>query len=55
MAQWVKDVVLSLSWLWLFAVVQVQSLAWELPHAVGVTKKKNDSLFHNAIVVLQLP
>ena len=24
---------------WVAAVVQVQSLAWELPHAVGVTKK----------------
>ena len=25
---------------WIAAVAQVQSLAWELPHAAGVTKKK---------------
>lgn len=30
----------SLLWLWVAAVVQASSLAWELPLAVGETKKK---------------
>ena len=37
MAQWVKDLVLSLPWL-VTVVAQVCSLARELPHAVGATK-----------------
>jgi len=28
---------------WVVAVVQVWSLAWELPHAIGAIKKKNRS------------
>ena len=40
-AQWVKDLALSLLWLIDIAVVQVQSLVQELPHATGVAKKKN--------------
>ena len=38
MAQWVKDLVVSLRWLGF--LVQVQSLAWELPHAMSVAKIK---------------
>ena len=37
--QWVKDLALSLLWLWLSAVAWVRSLAQELPHAVGTAKK----------------
>ena len=36
-AQWVKDAALSVQ---VTAVVQVQSLAWELLQAVGKEKKK---------------
>ena len=39
MVQWVKDLVLSLLWL-VTAVAQVCSLAWKLPHALGMAKKK---------------
>ena len=39
MVQWVKDMVLS-SVVWVAALVQVQSLAWELPHAMGTAKGK---------------
>ena len=35
MVQWVKDLALSLWW------CRVQSLAQEIPHAVGEAKKKN--------------
>ena len=35
MAQWVKDLTLSLQQLRLITVAQVQSLARELPHATG--------------------
>ena len=38
--QWVGDPVLSLLWTWVAAVAWVPSLAWALPHAVGVAKKK---------------
>ena len=38
MAQWVKDLVLSLLWLRVEAVVRVRSLTWELLH-VRVTAK----------------
>ena len=34
MAQWVKDLVI------VTAVARAGSLAWELPHALGVAKKK---------------
>ena len=50
--QWVKDPTLSLQWLWVAAVAQVQSLAQELPHIMGMTKtskqnKKNPEFcFH---------
>ena len=40
MAQWVKDLALSLAVALVTAVVQVQCLARELPHAVGIAKKK---------------
>ena len=38
-AQWVKD--LALLWLWCraAAVALIQSLAWELPHAMGEALK----------------
>ena len=38
--QWVKDLVLSSQCLGSPALVWVQSLAWELPHAMGVAKKE---------------
>ena len=38
-AQWVKDLALSLQWLGVAAVVQVQFLAQEFPCAVGMAKK----------------
>ena len=41
-AQWFKDLALSLAWV--AAVVQVISLAQELPHAMGVAKKKKKKL-----------
>ena len=40
MAQWVENPALSLQRPGLAAAVWVQSLAQELPHAVGVAKKK---------------
>jgi len=39
-AQQAKDLALSLVWFGLTVVVKVQSLAWELPHAVGVAQKR---------------
>ena len=42
MAQCVKDPTLSLQWLGSL-LWQVQSLAWELPHFVGVAKKKKST------------
>ena len=37
------DLALSLLWLWLLiTVAQVQTLAWELPHAVGMAKTKTN-------------
>ena len=38
MVQQVKDLVLSLQWLG--SLLQVQSLEWELPQAMGVAKNK---------------
>ena len=35
MAQWVKDLALSLQWPVVTALAQVQSLAWELLHVMG--------------------
>ena len=43
MAQWVEDPELSLKQL-VTAMTQVQSLPQELPHAMGVTKKKETYL-----------
>ena len=40
MAQWFKDLVLSLLWFVVAAMVRAQSLAWDIPHATGVDKKK---------------
>ena len=40
MAQQVKDLALPLQWLGVIAVAQFQPLAWELPHAKVVAKKK---------------
>ena len=41
LAQWVKD--LALLWLWrrLAAVVLIGPLAWESPHATGMSLKKH--------------
>ena len=39
-AQQVKNAALSLLWLVVATVAQVQSLAWELPHATGLTKEE---------------
>ena len=40
MAQWVTDPVVVTAVAWVTAVVQVQSLAWEIPHAMGAAKNK---------------
>ena len=40
-AQWVKDVAVSLLWLCLLLWHWVRSLAWEPPHAMDVAKKKH--------------
>ena len=40
MAQWFKDLVLSLQGFWVAAVVQVQSLVWAFLHATSATKNK---------------
>ena len=43
MAQWVKDLVLSLQTLqWDIVVAKVWSLALELPHAMGTAKKNEE-------------
>ena len=39
MTKWVEDPALSLEWLGITAVMQVRSLAQELPHAAGMAKK----------------
>ena len=39
MAQWIKDLRLSLLWLWSLMLL-CKFLAWELPHAVSQKKKK---------------
>lgn len=44
MEQQVKDPILSL---WQLNVTQVQSLAWEFPHARGTAKKKKEYLDKN--------
>ena len=38
--QQVKNLVLSLQWLGVTAVAEVQSLAWEFPQALGGAKRK---------------
>ena len=45
--QWVKDLVLSSQCLGSPALVWVQSLAWELPHAMGVAKRKKKSAWRS--------
>ena len=40
MAQWVKDAALLTAVAWVTAVVHIRSVAWELPHAMGTTKRK---------------
>ena len=47
MVQWVKDQALSLLCGLVAAVVQVPSLAPELPHAMGVATKKQCHTSHN--------
>ena len=37
--QQVKDLALSLQWVGSLPWAQIQSLAWELPHAVGMAKQ----------------
>ena len=39
-AQWVKDLALSLAEVWVTAVAQVPSLAQDAPNAVGVAQQK---------------
>ena len=39
---------------WVTVVVQVQSLAWEFPHAVGEAKKKKKSVFRNTLLYLSI-
>ena len=60
MAQQVKDLVLSLQWLWLLLLVKFQSLApgiSKLPHAAVVAKtnkqKANKLPFINYLVALR--
>ena len=43
MAQWVKDLVVTVA-AQVVAVAPVQSLAWELPHVLGMAKKKKKML-----------
>ena len=42
LAQWVKDLVLLLLWLWCrpAATAQIRPLAWKPPYAVGVALKR---------------
>ena len=49
MAQKVKDLALSPQWLESVLWLGVRFLAWELPRAVGVAKKKEVILFQNHI------
>ena len=42
MAQWVRDLA-SNTGAWVTAVARVRSLAWELPHAMGMDKKERES------------
>ena len=51
MVQHVKDPVLLLEWLRVVTVVQVRSLAWELPHA-GVHPRKKVFLFLTSLLML---
>ena len=43
-AEWVKDPALSLQWRWVTAVMLAQTLAWELPHTVGVAKQQQQKI-----------
>ena len=40
MAQWVKGSSAVIAVAWVTAVAQVQSLAQELPHAIGMAEKR---------------
>lgn len=46
----VKDLALSLLWLGVAAVVYVQSLGWELLHAIGTAKNKKLKLKTTLII-----
>ena len=50
MAQRVKDPTLSLLWLVVAAVAQVQSLTWELPHVESAARKKGMNLHFSQIL-----
>ena len=52
MSQQVKDLMLSLHQIRVAAMVWVQSLAWELPHATGMTEKKKKSIYLLQILVI---
>ena len=47
--QSVKDLVLLLLWCRLAATAPTQPLAWELPHAMHVTKKKKNQCLKNTL------
>ena len=49
-ARHVKDLALSLLWLGVAAVVYVQSLGWELLHAIGTAKNKKLKLKTTLII-----
>ena len=51
MAQWVKDLVLSLAMALVTTVAQVPSPAQELPRAVGGAKKKKRTHLPDALIV----
>ena len=40
LAQWVKNMTLSLLWFWSLLWLCVQALVQELPHAVSLAKRK---------------
>lgn len=46
----VKDLTLALLWLLITAVVQVLSLAWDLPHAAGMPTPHKYSLQYSMVL-----
>ena len=50
MAQWVKDLALSLLWAWLLLWHGFNSLAWKLPSAAGALGKKRSSHCGSAVM-----